>query len=516
MTDQSVSAEAVLGDGVRWARAIAAAASLGAAAVHAAAIPVHFDHGTRYGAAFVCMAWFGTLAAGAPFTSWWRAGLRAVLVVNAAIVALWFVAVNWGVPGDEKEAIGVASAVATMLEVGAITAAALGLAFARRLGRAGADAVAASAPGWRAPLAACGVVALLATPGVATAADHEHGAGAHAEDAAHVDDAAHASGATGTSGASGHDHPNQEYGVSDTVAASTLTGIYSWMPTAVHSGGSGNASHDASDGSPCAPSDDQVAAADALVAASTLALPRYRDPAVAVAAGYRPLGWEPNGVYHYLNEQYIRDGVLLDPAKPEAILYGRTNDGALYPVGVMYMTGTVLERGPRIGGCLTPWHRHGFPFARPGETSQEMMHVWTVPVPGGPYAEHVEGEYARIYLNRAPVNTDVGDPTATDGVTSTTVPFESLTSSFGLVAGGGIDVRTVLNAINVHREAFCADPLRAAIAARVKDQAIIDRMCDPVMNGLLPGASAPSLDTVLSYLRRAANGTTPASPSTTR
>ena len=134
--------------------------------------------------------------------------------------------------------------------------------------------------------------------------------------------------------------------------------------------------------------------------------------------------------------------------------------------------------------------------------------MWTVAVPGGPFAGHVEADYARLYLGLAPIDTDVGDPTATDGVTSTTVPFESLTSSFGLVAGGSIDVRALLNAINVHREALCADPTRATITARVKDQTLMDRMCDPVMNGVLPGASAPSLDQVLAYLRRAQPSTT--------
>lgn len=516
MAADTESPEAALGTGVLWARAAAAAASLGAAAVHAAAVPVHFDHGTRYGAAFVLMAWFGTLAAIAPLTSRWRAGLRAVLVVNVAIVALWFVAVNWGVPGDEKEEIGVASAVATMLEVGAVTAAAIGLGLGRVLGRTGRESVASTVPGWRTPLAAFGVVALLATPGIATAADHHHG-DAHDEVAAHDDSGAHTTGATGSGATgSGHDHPNQERGVRDALAATSVTGIFASMPPAVHAGGTGNASHDSTDGAPCAPSDDQVAAADKLVADTTLAVQRFRDPNVAVSLGYRPLGFEPNGVYHYLNQQYIQDGRMLDPDKPEAILYGRAKDGSLYPVGVMYMTGSVLERGTRIGGCLTPWHRHGFPFARPGETSQEMMHVWTVPVPGGPYAEHVEGEYARIYLGATPINTDVGDPTATDGVTSTTVPFENLTSSFGLTAGGSVNVRTILNALNVHRETFCAEPLKSAIAARVKDQTLVDRLCDPVMNGLLPGATAPSIDAVLKFLRASNPSSTTSAPTTPR
>ena len=98
-----------------------------------------------------------------------------------------------------------------------------------------------------------------------------------------------------------------------------------------------------------------------------MAVVRYRDVNAAVAAGYRPLGFEPNGVHHYINQAYLDDGRMLDPDRPESLLYGRMRDGSLFPIGAMYMAGCPTERGPRVGGCLTPWHRHGFPFARPGE-----------------------------------------------------------------------------------------------------------------------------------------------------
>ena len=461
-----------------WARSAVAAASLGAAAVHAASIPVHFDHGTRYGIAFVVMAAAGVIATVLPILPRWRFGLWFALAANAGIVALFFLAITRGVPGDSKETIGTAGAVATMLEVAAITAAAVGLAFGASAER-GAAPVGVGHGGWRAPAATLVAVALLATPGVATAADHDHGPRDH------------------TAATASHDHPNQESGVSGALAAATLTGIFAAAPAAVHAGGTGNAIHDDSTaGTPCAPSNDQVAAADKLLADSTLALQKYHDVNVAVAAGYRPLGFEPNGINHYMNKAYLDDGRTIDPDRPESILYGRNKDGSLYPVGVMYMTGSVAERGPRLGGCLTPWHRHGFPFARPGEASVEMMHVWTVPVPGGPYAEHVEGEYARIYLGVAPIDTEGGTaPVA--GATTTTVAVDQLSSAFGLTSGSNVSIAVALNVINVHRVALCAEPLRTAVAARVKNQPLLDRMCDPILNGPLPGASAPDLAAVL-------------------
>ena len=72
----------------------------------------------------------------------------------------------------------------------------------------------------------------------------------------------------------------------------------------------------------------------------------------------------------------------------------------------MYMMPTKGVDGPRPGGCLMVWHTHGFPFARPGEESVQMVHVWTIPVPGGPFAHESGPDYARIYLRRTPVPAD--------------------------------------------------------------------------------------------------------------
>ncbi len=445
--------------------------------MHAAAIPVHFDHGTRYGVAFVVMAVLGTAATITPTMLRWRRGLVFTLVVNLGILALWFVATNRGLPGDDKEAVGMAGAVATMLAVAAVTAAAVGLGLGAAAERSAAP-VGAGRAGWRAPVVALGAAALLATPGVATAGDHLHG--------------------NETSTSAGHGHANAESGVSGDVAANSITGIFSTAPPADHAGGSGNATHDDSATAACAPSDGQVVAADALVAASTLSLVQYRDVDAAVAAGYRPLGFEPNGVNHYINEAYLDDGRTVDPQHPESILYGRNRDGSLFPVGVMFMASTNTERGPRVGGCLTPWHRHGFPFARPGESSVEMMHVWTIPVPGGPYAEHVEGEYARIYLGVEPIDTDIGDLAATSGAApSTALPFEQLVEIFGAGNGTGFEVGVMLNALNVYRPALCSEPLRGQLESRVKDKTLVERICDPALNGPLPGASAPELGALL-------------------
>jgi hypothetical protein len=464
---------------VTWARAVTASASLGAAVVHASAVPVHFDHGTRFGVAFVAMTVLGIAATVLPLLPGWRRGLWFALVANLAMIVLWFVATNVGIPGEEKEAIGVASAVATLLEGAAVTAAAVGLSFARRLEPL-APPVGAGRGGWRAPATAMVTAMLVAGPGVATAADHDH------------DASDHESGSVRS-----HGHPNQQYGVSDELAASSISGIYSWFPVGAMAS---HVTHADGTDTPCAPSDDQVAAADSLVARTTLSLQRFADVSTALREGYRPLGFEPNGVNHYINQGYVDDGRVLDVDRPESLLYGRRRDGSLFPIGAMFVTASVRDRGPRVGGCLTPWHRQGFPFAGPGQISAEMLNVWTIAVPGGPFAGHVEGEYARLYLGLEPVDMNVGDPTATDGITTSTVPFERLTTLFGLAVGGSADVTTVLNAMSVHRGELCTEPLRGELRRRLGDDAIAARLCDPVVNGPLPGASAPPLATVVPSL----------------
>jgi hypothetical protein len=49
----------------------------------------------------------------------------------------------------------------------------------------------------------------------------------------------------------------------------------------------------------------------------------------------------------------------------------------------------------------------------------------------------------------------------------------------------------------VYRPTLCAEPLHAQLVSRVKDNALVDRICDPMLNGPLPGASAPDMSVLL-------------------
>ena len=138
------------------------------------------------------------------------------------------------------------------------------------------------------------------------------------------------------------------------------------------------------------PTLEQQAAAGKLAADTRASVARYVDPPAAEADGYRPSSpsWRP--VTHYLNPAYQRDGEILDPDRPESLVYANTSEGAVL-LGAMYLIPEPGVSGPQIGGCLTQWHAHSLR----GWETPEMMHVWSVDIPGGPFSELKPREFIR-------------------------------------------------------------------------------------------------------------------------
>lgn len=189
---------------------------------------------------------------------------------------------------------------------------------------------------------------------------------------------AHDDQATSTPAAAGHDH--------DTAADA-------------------HAAHDTAD----APSDDERAAADRLLAATKTGVARFADVAVAEAEGYvqiTPFSFYGVRAAHFHNETYDRDGELLDPARPEDLMYLKAADGRLTLIGVMYLA--PAGEGPRPGGPLTNWHTHpdlcaseeGVTVIEPSGAcppgtapiTAEMLHVWLVENPDGPFADRLPAD----------------------------------------------------------------------------------------------------------------------------
>jgi hypothetical protein len=161
---------------------------------------------------------------------------------------------------------------------------------------------------------------------------------------------------------------------------------------------------------PCVrqPTRAQQARAVRFVNATWKASRRFRSLAAAQAAGYQPITPPGLPVVHYLNYSYYismaKGGRLLNPAKPQSLVYANTPRGAVL-VAAMYIT-TPSGPTPQPGGCLTQWHVHTnlcltslgqvvgivtsvtptCPLGSINKVTPPMMHVWFVPIPGGPTA----------------------------------------------------------------------------------------------------------------------------------
>src|SRR5436190_7047336 len=150
----------------------------------------------------------------------------------------------------------------------------------------------------------------------------------------------------------------------------------------------------------------QLHRAETLLAKTIVGLKRFASPAQAYAAGYRTIGDSITGDEHYVNWSYSNDGHILDPARPESIVYEWKN-GKQTAVAAMYALplGSSFADVPDVGGSLTQWHVHrdlcltegaqqrfvsglttqdgGCPPGTDKAGNTPMLHVWNIPTPCG-------------------------------------------------------------------------------------------------------------------------------------
>ncbi len=149
--------------------------------------------------------------------------------------------------------------------------------------------------------------------------------------------------------------------------------------------------------------------AETLVRQTIVDLRRYEYPAAAEAAGYRSIGDAITGDEHYIKWSDVDDGHILDPTRPESLVY-ENRDGKQRVVAAMYMLpfGSRFTDTPDVGGPLTQWHIHAdlcltndpvhktlsgatsvngqCPTGSSKAGEMPMLHVWVVPNPCGPFA----------------------------------------------------------------------------------------------------------------------------------
>lgn len=374
---------------LRQGAAAVAVLSLGAGFLHAAVVKAHEGHGVASNVftvlAVVQVAWAGLVLARPS-----RPVLLAGAAVNLGVLAGYVVSRTSGISFidgfQDKEPVGFTDGVTTGIEValvvGALVLAAVGA--TRRLwpqGHLGTATLSAVAL----------VVGLVGVPAVTAGAEHAHDEGA---DHAEVAGASHAE----VAGAS-HDH----------------SGTQASTDAQAHPAGAEHASVEPVAYDPAKPIDlsgtkgvtpEQQAEAENIIAETLRGLPQWSDPATAEAAGFRSIGDGFTGIEHFVNAGFMNDDTILDPDKPESLVFN-TEGGGRRLVAAMYMlkTGTPLEDAPKTGGELMQWHTHdnlcynaeglvrgitddkgncAAGLTKPVETP--MIHVWTEKHPCGPFA----------------------------------------------------------------------------------------------------------------------------------
>ncbi len=149
---------------------------------------------------------------------------------------------------------------------------------------------------------------------------------------------------------------------------------------------------------------------------TTASIEKYQDVAVAAADGYQ-VDNMVGSQFHAENPQRKADGVILDPDRPETLVYEPTPNGPIL-LGALYEMESIGEPGPMFAGPIAVWHAHdhvcfgSIPVTITGFESplgacplgslsipvtNEMMHVWTIPGVDDPYSE-LDEEWLARYL----------------------------------------------------------------------------------------------------------------------
>lgn len=347
---------------------IAACASIGAGAIHAAVIGVHGEHRTL-ALLFVWSAAVQIVWGVALLRSRSAALVATGVAANAVFAGAWFVTritgIGWIDGLEQREPISFPSTACAGL---AVVAVGLGL-------------------------------GVLLTPGAMREQRHS-GLGAVAFCVAALTLPAMLIGGTDTHDDGGTDHGHEAE--SGPLAESNATAVVPPKPY-----------------DPSLPIDlsgidgvtpEQQARAENLVAITLARLPQFADHQSALDRGWHSIGDAPTGFEHLVNWTLINDDDTLNPDAPESLVYRVGAGGTRTLVSAMYMlpASVGLDEVPDIGGRLMQWHIHDdLCFTADEEAPRvagitavggscpaplvklpaaPMIHVWIVPHPCGPFA----------------------------------------------------------------------------------------------------------------------------------
>jgi hypothetical protein len=165
------------------------------------------------------------------------------------------------------------------------------------------------------------------------------------------------------------------------------------------------------------PTAAELQAAAKLVTDTRTAVARYAQLEVAIAAGYSPMEPPDLQIVHYVNRSYMIEADVLDPDHVQSLIYFNGPRGTML-IGAMYIMPRRGMDGPQIGGPLTQWHQHSnicfdnttgmavafvhndffdsndksgaCPRGSTNKTTPQMLHVWLIDNPGGPFAADMD------------------------------------------------------------------------------------------------------------------------------
>jgi len=349
-----------------------AALSVGAAAIHFAVVFEHFNAYVLYGVFFLIIAWAQMIWAAVvmwrPSRLWLWLGIAGNAIILAVYLASRLTGLPFGPDKSHTEPFGGLDVVCAILEFALIAGCAAVLLWpsladrpVRR--RTGLAAIAALAV---VPAAVIAVTTAVMTPGWAGP-----------------------EGPAGTAPASP--------GLATSAFSSSMgdMGTTDGLPDMKMYGSTAPATA------------AQVIAAGQLIKATDATLARYRNVQAAFAAGYTRVlrtNGEEHLLYHGGNPAAYAG---LNPQHPSSLVYATdVPHHAPILLGAMYIE-SGSTNGPQVGGGLTRWHSHlvvcehnkqivaGFgvalgqcnPTDWTNHYTSQMLHVWVVPYPGGPFSD---------------------------------------------------------------------------------------------------------------------------------
>jgi hypothetical protein len=345
-----------------------ASLSAGAAAIHFAVIFEHFAEYALYGVFFLVVSWAQLIWAAVVLWRPSRLWLWLGLAGNALVVAVYVASRTTGLPlGPDvghPEPVGGLDVVSTVLELALVAGCAallwrpsLADSPVRRMGPVARVASLAAVPAF-----VVAVTAAVMTPALA--------------------------GPEGPAGMASKPGTPAAPGMGDMGTTAGLPDMKMY-------------------GSTAPPTADQVIAAGQLIKKTDTSLARYQNVRAAFAAGYTYV-LRTNGEEHLLYDGPNPAYAGLDPQHPSSLVYAiNVPHHAPILLGAMYIENGRVN-GPQVGGSLTRWHSHlvvcqggkptiaGFgvqlrgacdPSTWHDRYTSQMLHVWVVPYPGGPFSD---------------------------------------------------------------------------------------------------------------------------------